>query len=110
MSVLPNNIVASLRVVAARLLTLRVRELNTRSPLSLLLGLNPIQETNAFSLRHFAMLVPISLIRLKTASTFSPGMVVKSTCPAKLNHFHARPRPWGCFSETKGVTVSKGVS
>jgi hypothetical protein len=30
---------ASLRVVAARLLTRRVRELNTRSPLTLLLGL-----------------------------------------------------------------------
>src|ERR1700676_1101211 len=75
---------ASLRVVAARLLTLRVRELNTRSPLTLLLGLNPIQETNAFSLRHFAMLVPISLTRLKTASTFNPGMVVKSTPRMRL--------------------------
>ena len=48
-SVLPHNIAPSLRVVAARLLTLRVRELDTRSPLILLLGLNTIQETSARS-------------------------------------------------------------
>src|SRR5260370_8216353 len=78
------------KIVAARLTTLRVRELNTRCPLILLLGLNPSQETKAFSLRHFVMLVPISLTKVKIASTFNPGMVVKSTprirfrCPAKL--------------------------
>ena len=70
---------ASRRVVAARWLTLRFRELNTRSPLTLWLGLKPNQEANAFSWRHFAMLVPISLSKVNTASTFKPGMAVKST-------------------------------
>jgi hypothetical protein len=46
---------------------LRVRELSTRCPLILLLGLNPSQETKALSLRHFAMLVPISLSSVKIA-------------------------------------------
>ena len=91
MAVLPSTIAARRKVVAARLTTLRVRELSTRCPLILLLGLNPSQETKAFSLRHFAMLVPISLIRVKIARTFNPGMVVRSTprirfrCPAKLD-------------------------
>jgi hypothetical protein len=70
--VLPSNIAAKRKVVAARLTTLRVRELSTRCPLILLLGLNPSQETKAFSLRHFAMLVPISLTRVKIARTFKP--------------------------------------
>src|SRR5579864_3664963 len=79
------------KIVAARLTTLRVRELSTRCPLILLLGLNPSQETKDFSSRHFAMLVPISLSRFRTARMFNPGIVVRSTprirlrCPAKLN-------------------------
>ena len=91
MLVLPSIMTASRKVVAARLTTLRVRELSTRCPLILLLGLNPIHETNAFSLRHFAILVPISLSRFKTARMFNPGIVVRSTprirlrWPAKLN-------------------------
>ena len=90
MLVLPRTIAARRKVVAARLRTLGVRELNTRWPLILLLGLNPSQETKAFSWRHFVMLVPISLIKVKTASTFNPGTVVRSTprrrfrCSAKL--------------------------
>src|SRR6202011_5853156 len=89
-SVLPTIIAARRRIVAARLTTLRVRELSTRCPLILLLGLSPSQETKAFSLRHLVMLVPISLIKVKIARTFNPGMVVRSTprmrfrCPAKL--------------------------
>ena len=91
MLVLPSTIAAKRKVVAARLTTLRVRELSTRCPLILLLGLNPSQETKALSLRHFAMLVPISLSSVKIARTSNPGMVVRSTprirfrCPAKLN-------------------------
>ena len=91
MLVLPSIITASRKVVAARLTTLRVRELSTRWPLILLLGFSPIHETNAFSLRHFAILVPISLSRFKTARIFNPGIVVRSTprmrlrCSAKLN-------------------------
>src|SRR6202007_2844622 len=89
--VLPRIIAARRKVVAARLTTLRVRELSSRCPLILLLGLNPSQETKALSLRHFAMLVPISLIRVKIARTFNPGIVVRSTprmrfrCPAKVD-------------------------
>ena len=52
---------ASLRVVAARFVTLRVRELSTRCPLILWLGLNPSQEAKAFSWRHLLIWVPISL-------------------------------------------------
>ena len=116
MLVLPRIIAARRKVVAARLTTLRVRELSTRCPLILLLGLNPSQETKAFSLRHFVMLVPISLTKVKIARTFNPGMVVRSTprirfrCPAKLiskatGAFLLRglPRPksgdWGVGSE-----------
>ena len=91
MLVLPSNMAARRKVVAARLTTLRVRELSTRWPLILLLGLSPSHETKAFSLGHFAMLVPISLSKVKIARTFKPGMVVRSTprmrfrCPTKLN-------------------------
>src|SRR6202035_1938844 len=89
--VLPSISTASRKVVAARLTTLSVRELSTLCPLILLLGLNPIHESKDFSLRHFAMLVPISLSRFKTARMFNPGIVVRSTprirfrCTAKLN-------------------------
>src|ERR1700682_3751915 len=89
--VLPRIIAARRKVVAARLTTLRVRELSTLCPLILLLGLRPSQETKAFWLRHFVMLVPISLTKVKIESTFNPGMLVRSTprirlkCPDKLN-------------------------
>src|ERR1700680_1676706 len=88
--VLPRIIAARRKIVAARLTTLRVRELSTRCPLILLLGLSSSQETKAFSLRHFVMSVPISLTKVKIVRTFNPGIVVRSTprirfrCPAKL--------------------------
>ena len=91
MLVLPSIITASRKVVAARLTTLRVRELSTRCPLILLLGLNPSQETKAFSLRHFAMLVPISLSRFRTARMFNPGIVVRSTACAESTSPRIRP-------------------
>src|SRR5208282_2649926 len=110
------------RIVAARLTTLRVRELSTRCPLILLLGLNPIQETKAFSLRHLVMLVPISLIKVKIARTFNPGMVVRSTprmrfrCPAKLVSkatvdflFPVLPPPKSC-DDGIGPAARRGVS
>src|ERR1700741_4814979 len=72
------------KVVAARLTTLRVRELSTRWPLILLLGHKPSQEKKAFSLRHFALLAPISLSIAKNAITFNPGVGVRPTPRSRL--------------------------
>jgi len=59
--VLPTIIAARRKIVAARLTTLRVRELSTRCPLILLLGLNPTDCSTPLSTTQLRIRMAISL-------------------------------------------------
>ena len=79
MSVLPAAQAANLKIVLARLFTLRVRRLNTLPPLILAPGHSPNQEQNAPALRHWLISVPISPMSIRTLIKFNPQTLIKST-------------------------------
>ena len=65
--------------MATRLTTCTVRLLRTFPPLILLPGQSPNHEQNALALRQRLMSTPSSEIRIRTANTFNPMTLVKST-------------------------------
>src|SRR2546421_6941317 len=77
-----------------RLTTCPVRLLRTFPPLILLPGQSPNHEQNALALRHRLMSTPISEIRIRTANTFSPITLVKSTPQIRVSSpLRSRFRP-----------------